>query len=90
MTMAASTGSGVNATSGSTVSTIASTTSAATAPASRELAPAASLADVAEYPAPVGMPWNSPDSRLAAPSASRSRLDDTRSPCLRAKELMEP
>ena len=52
-------------------------------------APATSLAELAEYPAPTGMPWNSADSALATPSATRSRLGDTASPWRSARLRME-
>ncbi len=54
------------------------------------VAPAASLAAVAEKPAPTGSPCIRPDTRFEAPNANRSRFGSTSSPCFSAIVRIAP
>ena len=65
-------------------------TTSAVAPAHRLRAPASALAELAEKPAPTGMPWNSAVPRLITPRTRNSRFGSRASPCARASVRMLP
>src|SRR5579872_7118446 len=88
ITIAARTGSGMDAIQVLAVSTATATASAATIAPSLLIVPACALALPIEKPAPTGRPRSSPDARLAKPRAAISRLGDTGSPRAAASERM--
>ena len=89
-TTPASTGSGMREIGPAANSASPSSASEAQAAAKRLVAPAASLADPAEKPAPTGIPCASAAARLASPSAPSSRLADSGSPWRIARLRMVP
>ena len=65
-------------------------TASAANPAQRLVAPAEALAELAENPAPTGMPCSKAAPILQTPKATSSRLASTSSPCASARVRMLP
>ena len=89
-TAAASTGSGICSINDLPKAANNKTHKAATTPAHLLCAPDDSLAELAEKPAPTGIPRIKPETKFAAPSANNSRCGSTASPCCNAKLRMLP
>ena len=90
ITATASTGRGSSCKAGKATASTTAITASATTPAQRLVAPAAALAEVAENPAPTGMPCSSAEATLQAPSTISSRFASSASPCAKAMLRMLP
>ena len=84
ITAIAKTGLGSKCSAGNANARAAAITAKAAAPAQRLCAPAAALAEVAENPAPTGIPCSSDAAILQAPSTSSSLFAFSVSPCVSA------